>query len=197
MRCTTRDLHEVKETPPRIWRSNPSYKRVIPLRSKHVNASYRSVSLHLNFGSLPAMYLPLQEPFLDELFRTVDSHSYSQVRFLPCSCSWSLINSVLACVRIRLRTQATGHFHMDTNHRSKIFHVMQARHLRKRSPRLYRRLVITRCPSISLPRRWWIHPSRHPSPRPLHKISRGARPRPRPRLHHIHIHPHIHPRPRP
>lgn len=137
------------------------------------------------------MYLPLQEPFLDELFRTVDSHSYNQVRFLPRSSSWSLINSVPACARIRLHTRATDHFHMDTSHRSKMFHMVQARHPRKRSPRLCRRSVITRCLSISLPRRWWIHPSRHPPLRPSHRISRGTRP------HHIHIHPHIHPHPRP
>lgn len=63
MHCTTRDLHEAQETHPRTWRFNFAI----------------SGSSHSNFGTLPMMYLPLQEPFFDELLRNLDSRSYNQI----------------------------------------------------------------------------------------------------------------------
>src|SRR5260370_33824114 len=140
-----------KELHPRIWRlTSPClFIRVSPTPRLVCQRLLQKRLFISNIGSLLAMYLPLQEPFLDGLLPNMDSSSYNQVRFSPCPCSWSLINSVPACARIRLHMPAMDRSHMYPNHRSKVFRMMQALHPRKRNLRLCHRSVIMRCASTS------------------------------------------------
>src|SRR5260370_17324879 len=84
-----------KELHPRIWRlTSPClFIRVSPTPRLVCQRLLQKRLFISNIGSLLAMYLPLQEPFLDGLLPNMDSSSYNQLRFSPSPSSCSLINS--------------------------------------------------------------------------------------------------------